>query len=401
MRSAERRVVAAVALAAVAVFADMYLTQPLLPALSREYGVSAAAAGTTISSVVLAIALTSSAYGPIGDFFGRKTTMTAGCVLLAFATLGCAFAPTFPVLVVLRGIQGLLVPSVSAVAIAYLGDLPAPRGIGTVVGIYIGASVAGGLLGRVVSGLIAEWSASWRGSFVAFAALTLAAALALRTLPESPIAARQGRIANAFAAAYRDMGAHLFDSRLLGAFVVGASLFFGFIGVFTYLPYLLSAPPYSLSTGAIAWFYASYVAGIFTAPAAGRLSRRVSRRLLMAGGLTVALGGLALTALPSLGAIAAGTIVLCVGMFTAQAIAPAYVNMTARSAKGGASALYQVFYYVGAVLGSTLSGIAFERAGWTGVLWTCGASFAIGAVVSLLFAHDRESGDLRGLAASR
>jgi len=401
MVTGERRIITAVALAAVAVFADMYLTQPLLPALSREYGVSAAKAGTTISSVVLAIALTSSAYGPIGDFFGRKTTMFVGSTLLALATLGCAFAPSFPVLVILRGVQGLLVPSVSAVAIAYLGELRGARGIGTVVGVYIGASVAGGLLGRVVSGLIADWSSSWRGSFVAFALLTLAAALGLRTLPQPHVAVREGRIASAFAGAYREMGAHLFDSRLLGAFVVGASLFFGFIGVFTYLPYLLSGMPYALSTGEIAWFYASYVAGIFTAPAAGRLSQRVSRRLLMAGGLAVALAGLALTALPSLGAIFAGTLVLCVGMFTAQAIAPAYVNVAARTAKGGANALYQVFYYVGAVLGSTLPGVAFERAGWNGVLWTCGASLALGTFVSLAFCQDPATGDARELATSR
>jgi len=88
-------------------------------------------------------------------------------------------------------------------------------------------------------------------------------------------------------------------------------------------------------------------------------------------------------------------------MFTAQAIAPAYVNVVARTGKGGANALYQVFYYVGAVLGSTLPGIAFERAGWNGVLWTCGASLAIGTFVSLFYCQDPAAGDARELATSR
>jgi YNFM family putative membrane transporter len=400
MSSAERRAVAAIALAAVAVFADMYLTQPLLPALGREYAVSAAAAGTTISAIVLTIALTSSAYGPIGDFFGRKRTMLVGCTLLAFATFGCAFAPNFAALVVLRAVQGLLVPSVSAVAVAYLGDLRGARGIGTLVGMYIGASVAGGLLGRVASGLIAD-ATSWRVSFAVFAVLTLAAAVGLRALPEPSVSMRTGNLARAFAGAYREMGAHVFDSRLLGAFVVGASLFFGFIGIFTYLPYRLSEAPFALSTGAISWFYVSYVAGIFTAPLAGRLSARASRRLLMAGGLAVALAGVGLLAVPSLPVIFAGTIVLCVGMFTAQAIAPAYVNLVARRGKGSANALYQVFYYIGAVLGSTLPGIALERYGWDGVLATCGASLAVGTIVSLVFAQDVARDEVRELVASR
>jgi YNFM family putative membrane transporter len=264
----------------------------------------------------------------------------------------------------------------------------------------VGASVAGGLLGRVLSGLIAD-VATWRASFIAFAALTLIAAACLRSLPDRPTVAPAGGFPKAFGAAYREMFAHLHDSRLLGAFVVGGCLFFGFIGVFTYLPYLLSAPPYSFSTGAIALFYASYVAGIFTAPLAGRLSARVSRRLLMAGGLALAVCGVALLATPAGAAIFGGTVVLCIGMFTAQAVAPAYVNVAARTGKSGAIALYQVFYYVGAVLGSTLPGVAFERFGWDGVLWTCGASLAGGVVVSLVFTSDRARGELRELATSR
>jgi YNFM family putative membrane transporter len=377
--AAERRAVAAVAIAAVAVFADMYLTQPLLPELSREYGVSPAVAGTSVSSVVLAIALASSAYGPLGDFLGRKRTMVAGSALLALSTLACAFAPSFPALVVLRAVQGVLVPAVSAVAVAYLGDLRGGRDPGALVGIYIGATVAGGLIGRVGSGLLAE-RFTWRGSFVAFALATLVATAALALFLRSPRPRPARDIGAAFADSYRAMGRHLSDLRLLGAFFVGATMFFGFIGLFTYLPYLLTSPPFSLDTGTVAWFYASYLAGVLTAPVAGRLSRTVSRRVLVAAGFAIALVGLALSAIASLWAIVAGTLVMNVGMFTAQAVAPAFVNVIAERAKGGANALYQAFYYVGAVFGSTLPGIAWERAAWPGVLWTCGTSLVLGLV---------------------
>lgn len=384
-----------------AVFADMYLTQPLLPALSREFGVSATAASTTISAVVLTIALVSSGYGPLGEVAGQKNVMVGGATLLAAATLGCAFAPNFEVLVGLRALQGLFVPAVSAVAVAYLGALRGRRDPGSLVGIYIGATVLGGLFGRVGSGLIAD-AFSWRASFVVFTFVTLAAALALAlAVPARPAGSRTN-FGKAFRSAYAEMGEHFSDSRLLGAFVAGATLFFGFIGLFTYLPYLLSAPPYSLSTAAVAWIYASYLAGVFTAPLAGRLSERVPRRALMGAGFVIALAGVALTTAHALAAIVSGTIVLCIGMFTAQAIAPAYVNVTARAAKGGANALYQAFYYVGAVLGSTLPGLAWERFGWSGVALTCGASLGIGLVASVAFCYE---GDERGappdLALSR
>ncbi len=398
--AAERRAVAAIAFAAVAVFSDMYVTQPLLPALGAEFHVSPSVAGSTVSAVVFMIALTSSAYGPFADFLGRKRVMAGGCTLLGLATFACAFSPNLTALIVLRSLQGAFVPAVSAVAIAYLGDLRRKRDIGGLVGLYIAATVTGGMVGRVGSGLIADrWS--WHASFVAYGCLTLAAALALAlTLRERRVRAGRSMLA-AFADSYRAMGRHLGDSREVGAFIAGGTLFFGFIGLFTYLPYLLTSPPFSLSTGTVAWFYASYAAGVFTAPIAGRLSARISRRLLMSIGFIVALAGLALTALPSLVAVALGTVVMCVGMFTAQAIVPAYVNVTATVAKGGANALYQAFYYVGAVFGSTLPGIGWERFGWHGVLLTCGASMLLGLVAMLALCREAPAAAASLRATSR
>jgi YNFM family putative membrane transporter len=378
----DARAVAAIAFAAVATFADMYITQPLLPEFSRDFGVSPTLAAGTISAVVLAIALTSNAYGPLGDVLGRKRVMVWGCLALGAATLACAFAPGFGTLLVLRALQGALVPAVSAVAVAYLGDLRSGVDPGAIVGVYIGATVTGGLVGRVASAAIAEaWS--WRAPFLVFAVVTMLAALAMG-ISLSSVRPNHGRLGPQLAGAYRSMAGHLANPRLLGAFIVAATLFFGFIGIFTYLSYLLTARPFSLSTGAVGWFYLPYLAGTFTAPIAGRLSARISRRALMACGFALAACGTLITLAPSLVAIVGGTVVLTIGMFTAQAVAPAYVNVTAVDAKGGANALYQTFYYVGAVFGSTLPGLAWETYGWPGVVATCCASFAIGFLAVVL-----------------
>jgi YNFM family putative membrane transporter len=363
----------------VAAYADMYVTQPILPLLSEEFGVGAARAGLTVSAVVLAIAVASTAYGPLSDALGRRRVMAGATTLLSLATVACALAPSFGALVALRAVQGALVPGMTAVSVAYAGDRFRERDLPAVVGGVIGASVVGGLLGRVLAGGIAA-RLGWRAAFVVFGVLTALAALLLaRGLVDGAARERRG-----LRAAWAGMLGHLRDPRLAGAYVVGGALFFGWIGIFTYLPYHLAAPPYSLSTAAISSVYLVYAAGVLSASVAGRLSGRVRPRTLIAVGLLVEAAGMAVLLAGPLPLVVAGLVVMVLGTFTAQAIAPAFVNVTATSAKGGASALYLTSYYVGGTLGSALPGLALQAAGWPGVVLSCAAAVGIAFAANAL-----------------
>ncbi len=370
--SPSRRASAALTLATVAVYADIYITQPILPVLSREFRVRPAAAGLSISIVVLMIAIVSIPYGSLSDAVGRKPVMVTTLFLLGIPTLLCAVAPSFPVLVVFRGLQGALIPGVTAIAVAYLGDAYPVEELGPKVGGWIAASVAGGLIGRVVSGLLADWT-NWRAPFLLFGVLTLAAAAGLaRELPRAP--ARPRRLA----LAGREITQHFSNRRLIGAFVIGGAVFFCFIGIFTYLPYYLTAAPFHLSTAFVSSIYLVYVAGIFTSIASGRLSHRFGGRRVMAVGLVIAGLAVAGTLIASIPAIIGSLVVLCVGMFTVQSTAPAFVNSNAQRGKGAAGALYVSFYYVGATFGSILPGLAWQLWGWPGVASTCVTALAVG-----------------------
>jgi len=363
----------------VVAYADMYVTQSILPVLAAEMGVGAARAGLTVSAVVLAIAVASPFYGPLSDALGRRPVMAGATALLAVATMACAFAPTFEALVALRALQGVFVPGMTAVSVAYAGDRFGLRGLPTVVAGIIAASVLGGLLGRVLAGGIAA-AGGWRAPFVAFAVLTAVAALLLARglAPSGPV--RRARAGEAWAA----MLAHLRDPRLVGAYLVGAALFFAFIGIFTYLPFRLSAPPYALPTGVISSVYLVYAAGAVSSRVAGRLSGRISPRALIATGLAVEAAGMALTMARPLALVVLGLVVVVIGTFVAQAVAPAFVNATAETAKGGASALYLTSYYVGGTLGSALPGLAWQAAGWNGVVGACIAATLVAMAANAL-----------------
>lgn len=353
-------------------YGDMYVTQAILPDLAEEFSVGAARAGLTVSAVVLAIAVASTFYGPLSDALGRRRVMAGASALLSLATLACAFAPTFGALVALRALQGVLVPGMTAVSVAYAGDRFHVRELPGVVGGIIAASVVGGLLGRVLSGAIAA-RLGWRAAFVAFAILTAVAAVLLaRRLVEPEARERRG-----LAASWAGMVGHLRDPRLAGAYLVGGALFFGFIGIFTYLPFHLSAPPYLLSTAVISTVYLVYAPGVLVSPFAGRFASRLPPRRIIASGLAVAAAGMLLLLARPLPLVVLALVVLVLGMFTAQAVAPSFVNVTAETSKGGASALYLTSYYVGGTLGSSLPGLAWQAVGWPGVVGSCVAAVAI------------------------
>ena len=361
-----RSMVAVLNFAGIAVFADLYTTQPILPMLSHEFGVSPATAGLTISVLVLMIAVVSAPYGFLSDIFGRKPVMVTSCLLLVVPTMLCALAPSFKALMFLRALQGLLMPGVSAVAVAYLGDYYAGADLGPKVGGWIASSVAGGLSGRVLSGLIADWI-HWRASFVFFGLWTLVAAIAMaRVLPRSQVGQTVSlRLAN------RGMFGHLKNPTLVGSFIIGAGVFFSVIGTFTYLPFYLTAPPFRLSVAAISSIYLVYLAGVGTSLISGRLAWRFGVREVMGVGIGIAALGVLATTIPTVAAVLLGLIVLCIGMFFVQATAPAYVNAHAEVAKGAAGSLYVSIYYLGAGLGSSIPGYAWQIWGWWGVVWSC------------------------------
>jgi YNFM family putative membrane transporter len=104
----------------------------------------------------------------------------------------------------------------------------------------------------------------------------------------------------------------------------------------------------------------------------------------MGAGFVVAAAAALGTLAGSVQAIVAALVVLCVGMFLVQGTAPAFVNATAREAKGGAGALYTTFYYLGATFGSVLPGYAWQAWGWPGVVGACLAAFSAG-LLSVIF----------------
>jgi YNFM family putative membrane transporter len=343
-----------------AAFSTIYITQPVLPVLRAEFGVSASKASLTISAVILGIALANLPFGMLVDRYPIRPIILLGGSVIAACGLFCAAAADLRLLIAARFVQGLFVPSLTTCLVVHLvRSLPAEK-LNVVTGSYVSATVVGGLGGRLLGGWIHP-PLHWRYAFVTASAMLLAATMAAALwLPKD-----EGRREAMQDAA--GFGALLRRPDLLRVFLVAFGSFFVFSSVFNYLPFYLAAPPFRASTRVITLTYLAYLVGAFTGPAAGKLSNRIGNGATMAlGSATFALA-IAATFIPSLPVIAASLAGVCAGFFAIHSAAAGSLNLRLSSGRGRANSLYVLFYYIGGSIGITASGFAFHLAGWHGV----------------------------------
>jgi predicted MFS family arabinose efflux permease len=357
---------AAIALAGCITFINLYSPQALLPLLSQQLGVGASAVSLLISATTLAIALIAPFTGTVADVLGRKRVIVSAMFALVAPTALLGLAGGLRAMVLWRFVQGLLLPPIFAVTIAYIGDeLPAAE-VTSATGIYLSASSFGGFLGRLLPGLLAG-PVGWRGAFLSLAAITLAAALGvLWLLPRERRFVRSPGLA----ASARQMLRHLGDRRLVATYAVGFGVLFTFIASFTYVNFHLAAAPFNLTPAELGGIFVVYLVGVVTTLLTGRGVARFGRRKLVIGLVALWAAGMLLTLLPSLAAILVGLAMSAGCGFVCQAVATGFVAVTAREGRSSAVGLYVTCYYIGGSVGGVLPGVAFERLGWPGAVAT-------------------------------
>lgn len=361
------RATLALGLGSMLVFINLYLTQPLLPLLARDFNVSALSASWALSVSTLGLAFGLLFWARVADRLGRKPVML-GCLLAAIVlSLLMALVPDFGWLLAARGVQGFFLAGLPATAVAYMGEELTPKALVTSIGIYIAANSMGGIAGRVFGGLLAQWGEQWGGgwqtSFLVLGGLSLLLWLPLlKWLPPSqhfvPAGKGQG---------VRPLLEHIRNPLLWPVYLVGGLNFMVFLNQYTYVAFYLSAPPIEMAPAALGLLFLTYLTGTFASGASGWLINRfgLCRTLLGAIGI-MAIGNLFLLS-ERLPLILLALLVDSFAFFLAHACASSWVGRSVREHRALASSLYLVFYYLGASLGGLYLYPFWTQAGLPGV----------------------------------
>ena len=132
-----------------------------LPELASELHISAHTAAWMVSAYTVALAVATPAHGRIADMIGIRLPLAIGTGAMAIGALVSALAPSFPVLVAARVVQGAGAAAIPVLATALISARWSGADRGAALGRIAGVAATLGSLGPLIGGGL-EALGGWR-----------------------------------------------------------------------------------------------------------------------------------------------------------------------------------------------------------------------------------------------
>jgi MFS transporter, YNFM family, putative membrane transport protein len=377
--AAYRRIAFALFLAGFSTFSLLYCVQPLLPAFAREFGIGAAASSLSLSLSTGFLAVSILCAGALSERVGRRGLMFASMTSAAVCNLLAASAPSWNLMLVWRALEGFALGGVPAVAMAYLAEEITAEGLGFAMGLYVGGTAFGGMIGRIGMSALEEYF-SWRTAMLAIGVVDLLAAIAFVMLlpPSRRFVKRTDLTLRHHLELWK---AQLLHRRLPYVFGIGFLAMGAFVTIYNYAGFRLVAPPFNLSSTQCGLIFGAYLFGMVSSSSAGALADKLGRAPVVISGLVLFAVGLAMTVSASLVAVVVGIVLVTIGFFVTHSVASGWVGQLADGAKGHATSLYLLAYYLGSSVLGSWGGWFWQNGAWPSV---AGFGFAMLAVCGTL-----------------
>jgi predicted MFS family arabinose efflux permease len=334
--------------------------------------------GVAVNATTLGMAASGLTVALFRARINRRQGIMWSLFLLAVPTLLLAHAPNLATFTVLRVAQGVLMAAAFTLTLAHLGERCTARAAAGAFAAYITGNVASNLVGRLVAaGLVDTFGLAT--NFYVFAALNAAGGVLVfftirnaqkmgtPMMPPAPWAA---------------FSAHLANPALRTAFAIGFLILFAFIGIFTYVNFVLVRPPFSVAMMSLGLVYFVFLPSIFTTPLAGRAVEAFGARTSIWFGLGLAMLSLPLLLTQSLPFVLLGMALAAIGTFFAQAVATGFVSRAATADRGAASGLYLASYFLGGLAGSAMLGELFDRLSWEAAVAGVGVALLLASALA-------------------
>lgn len=361
-------------------FAILYTTQPLLPLLAEQWDRPISDTALLTTATMIPLALGPLLYGYVLEHVSTKHMLTASFGVLTLAQFALSLGPEYSVFLLLRTIQGLMLPALFTALMTYSSAAGGQEKTRKNITIYIAATILGGYSGRVLSGLLTDLH-SWQAAFLFWGVAALIATWLTTRLASDP----RLRLGKVHLAEIRELARRpVYAEGLASAFL----LFFVFAAMLNFLPFHMRDNDPGISQSAIALVYTGYLIGIAIALASLRLINLFGgeRRTLVAGSL-VYLVGTAAFALPGNQLAYLSMLIFAAGMFTLHSVLSAFLNHLETERKGLINGLYVSAYYSGGALGSYFPGFIYQGVGWPAFIAFLLLLLVVLTILSVMLRH--------------
>ena len=353
---------------------DTFLVSPLLPTLTRYYGITTSLSGFIVSAYAIGYMLSALLIGPISDRHDRKKILVGGLVVFIVATASCGLANTFAWMLITRFVAGIAAATAGPQIWAAIPVLFPRQQVVKVMGYATAGLAVAQIVGVPLGSYLAVWS--WRFPFFFVGAIALILTLLVMRLMPS---LNDAKAAPASESIYRQLIGNHPVMKLLAAYLLFQTAnFCGFAFIGTWF-----AKSFNLSVGAIGSFILLIGVGQFVGSLLG------SRLVTWLGQphaflLEFILFIIGYVVLPFANSPLAATIILALIYTIGGALLPLFMSTLqehAGTARSTISALANAVMYLGEAIGGVIGGVLIKQfAGFSGI-----ATFtAVVAVLAML-----------------
>jgi MFS family permease len=348
------------------------ILSPVLPNYARSFGVGYDAVGLVVSAFSFARLVADPFVGRYIDRHGERRMVTLGAFIVGASSIASGLAPTFALLVILRGLGGVGSALFFAGLLSFLLRTIAPERTGRVMSVYYASFNIGFIVGGPLGGVVARWFGLASPLFIYGAACFASGILFWRTIYDP--ARHEGEV--------REGGLRRlpWSRPLVTALVVNLAYLWMIGAVFQTLIPLFGHDEVGLTLGGVGLGLAIATATELVSlyPAGKATDRRGRRAVLipsLAGlGAIVAVFGFATT--PALFMIAVALLGVASG-WAGVPPAPMLSDVAPEELKGTAVAVFRFAGDLGFVLGPLVAGATADAVGFEG-------AFAVSAIPALI-----------------
>lgn len=350
----------------------VFMTQPIFLEISKYYSIDITQARFSFSVISLCYAISFFFIGPAVDKYNLPIIASIGLLLLTIFVICASYTTSFNLFTITLAIMGFCAALVPASMFPYMVRIAPKNEIGLYVGSIVASATLGVIFGRVSMGILTSVF-GWKMSFRIFAVIIFIFLLQTVFFLVLNNSQKEKTVnTKSLFQSYKTSAQQLMDFNILSLLMAGFSLFFGFLGMVTFLTYRLAEAPFNFSSGEIGWISFAGIAAII-APFSGIISQRIGVFKIIFPSLLICLVALQLMGwFDSILLVIMGVFFLFLGVYACQPLLFLLIGENVpKESIGSASSLYILFCIGGGSLSSIFLGPIWSSYGWSGITVTC------------------------------